>query len=396
MALTDLIQSDKVNDYQRRLLSNWDGNNATRWQIEGALLRDWLKQSMRSRGLAQVTPEQLAEQYGQLNSAGKFDGSFADFVVAFAENGTGTPTSYQPGSGDALIQQLYGTGLGEGSNAGPVEEPGLLTPGGVRANPADVPWQLNPPNQGQQGPQQQGPIPTPKPTPGDGGLLGPFPPNPSDPPPTTQVPGNWGPNPNIPPPVSVGGETRNPNLPITPGQGGGGNFPQPGGQGGWPGSSNTLASYGLLGGPNGEILPVMLNQGASPFQQMRQTPQIAGFNPAIPQGVQQLPQFQYQQGLPDYDWYTPPPPPTAPPAPPGNADGLPGNNSGGNNGGGNTGGGTGGGTAPPMGPGSGFYRDNISMQQKMGLLGGPANASMGLLGNPYGAALPPALMGLLK
>ena len=205
------------------------------------------------------------------------------------------------------------------------------------------------------------------------------------------TPGNPGsPNlPYIPPPVSVGGEPRDPRLPITPGNPGPIRPGFPGMPGGDYGQSNTLASYGLLGGPNGEILPVMLNQGASPFQQMRQTPQIMGFDPSIPQGVQQMPQFRYQQGLPDYDWYTPPPPPEPPPAPPGNADGVPGNNSGGN---------TGGGTAPPMGPGSGYYRDNINPRQqiKAGLLGGPADASMGLLGNPYGAALPPALMGLLK
>ena len=111
---------------------------------------------------------------------------------------------------------------------------------------------------------------------------------------------DWGAGPGVPPadptpggdydvpPPRVGGPGGlNPNFP-QPG------LPQPGGPGYGNGSSGTLASYGLLSGPNGAILPVMLNGGRSPYQSQGLLGNVG------PQDPVQLPQFTYDPNIPGY------------------------------------------------------------------------------------------------
>lgn len=99
-----------------------------------------------------------------------------------------------------------------------------------------------------------------------------------------------------PPPLGTGGtDPANPGLgsgltPPTPLPG----MPNPPAPGGPPGGGQqldqVLASYGLMRGPNGEILPVMLRQGMNPHQ-LAPTPQGGGY------GLLGAPEMLGQRGL---------------------------------------------------------------------------------------------------
>lgn len=131
---------------------------------------------------------------------------------------------------------------------------------------------------------------------------------PVTPPPQTNTGGGGG----LPPSGGAGGGGMTPptNLP-TPGGGGSGGIPpatspygpggglggatggpQPigGGGGGGPGLAlpagitsmeNTLAAYGMMRGPNGEIVPIMLKQGMNPYQVSPSMQTLPGFGPGM-------------------------------------------------------------------------------------------------------------------
>lgn len=233
--------------------------------------------------------------------------------------------------------------------------------------------------------RSQGPVPTPGynfPTPPE-----PPPPGLLDPP----QPGTGGTTP--PPPVRGDGTGRTPRDPYQPPEGGRPDIPTiptlpppprgdmgPGGPGRGPSTggqapnvtlppanvSDTLASFGYMRGPNGEILPQMLQGGWSPYQDNTQRQPPPSFNVQPGAGGLQLPQLGYDQNQQGYTWFTPPPQQSPVP------------------GAGNPPAGT---TtpAPPMtGTGPGPGANDNSLIPKLGLLG--------QLGGP---TLPPSLRGLL-
>lgn len=163
----------------------------------------------------------------------------------------------------------------------------------------NAPPQMQPQTQGGLlGPPQTTEPFTPQPGgllgPGDqGGLggMGPMPgglPGPSQGGPATPQPG-W--------PIGPGG-VGDPNMgPFPPGSQGGGGMQAPGGpaQGGGPGGHGPMpmpgqngmptpnwAAYGMMRGPNGELMPAMLRQGMNPYQTPPGGPM--GYGPAPSQG----------------------------------------------------------------------------------------------------------------
>lgn len=152
-----------------------------------------------------------------------------------------------------------------------------------------------------------------------------------------------------------------------PGPGGGvggptGGLPGPGGSGGDQGGSlgrggGPFASWGYTQGPNGELLPLMLGQGASPYQNRPR--QEAGTSPWHTSPIQ-LERMLYNPDAQGYQWFQPGALPGAPiynPPPP------------------NTGG--------PVGSGGGpVGRGRYAQESVSGLLGMPQTpaALKGLLG----------------
>jgi hypothetical protein len=177
---------------------------------------------------------------------------------------------------------------------------------------------------------------------------------------------------------SIGGEPRDPRIPsipnLGPPTGGGGpggnvtptgplpNVQLPTGNGF---NTDTLAAFGYMRGPNGEILPQMLRGGWSPYQAQEPSAPQQGFAPQGGQSLQ-LPQLGYNPDLEGFQWFTPPPVVNTPPATAPTTPTTP--------------------TLPPptTGTGPGGYRGQPprdSQAPKVGMLG-----AMGL---------PPALAGLL-
>lgn len=163
----------------------------------------------------------------------------------------------------------------------------------------------------------QGPVSTPGiqwPAPSTPGLLDP-PTSVGGSPPVT-APG--GPTAPAGPGTSVGGEPRDPRIPsiptLPPPTGGGSGIGgQPGGQlptvqlpTGTGFNTDTLAAFGYMRGPNGEILPQMLQGGWSPYQAQGPMPSPQGFA-AQPGNTLQLPQLGYDPNLQGFQWFTPPP-----------------------------------------------------------------------------------------
>jgi len=120
-------------------------------------------------------------------------------------------------------------------------------------------------------------------------------------PPPTQLPGPTelpgGPSPGG---IGVGGETVGggplPNSPYPPAQ----QPQQPPGL-----NASTLAAFGYMMGPNGEILPQMLQGGWSPYQNQGTSGGQAGYNAAL-QDPLQLQQLVYNPTQGGYQWYQPP------------------------------------------------------------------------------------------
>lgn len=173
-----------------------------------------------------------------------------------------------------------------------------------------------------------------------------------------------------------GGRPIIPELPTLPppprgdmGPGGPGRVPRTGGQGPTvtlpPANiSDTLASFGYMRGPNGEILPQMLQGGWSPYQDNAQRQPPPSFNVQPGAGGLQLPQLGYDPNQQGYTWFTPPPQQSPVP---GAGNPPPGATT----------------PAPPMtGTGPGPGANDGSLIPKMGLLGMPM-------------ALPASLRGLL-
>lgn len=263
-------------------------------------------------GLAPQQASQWMQVYNQLAGSGRFPGTMAEYFAQRAQEG-----------------QVQAPG-----NQFPT--PGLLDP------PA-----ATPPDTGR-------PPPPPR---GDGDGRTPRPPY--------QPPDN---RPDIP---------TIPTLPPPPrgdqGPGGPGRGPDYGGPGPGvslpPNISDTLASFGYMRGPNGEILPQMLQGGWSPYQQQpaRQTPQ--GFTPQGAGGLQ-LPQLGYDPNQQGYTWFTPPP--QQAPVP--------------------------GAGAPPAQTPPGLLPPTTGTPPGRGGPGGPGDNQMeklGLLGLLGGGQLPPSLQGLL-
>lgn len=173
------------------------------------------------------------------------------------------------------------------------------------------------------------------------------------------------------PPIPDAPVLRPPTGAERPPRGDGGDYqvPRPGvdpGRGSLPGG--PYAAFGFAPGPAGGLLPIMLQQGANPFQNAQPG---AG---QIPQNIAptQLAQALYNPDIQGYQWFTPPPPPE-----PGQEGTTPSTSP-------NTGGGGGGGYGDPdyrgaYDPATGRYYQLPKLGGLLGLPQTPA-ALKGLLG----------------
>lgn len=330
---------------------------------------------------------------GQPNSRG-VRGSLNDLIHAWS-------TRMQGGVMDMPLEQFIERELRMGTdNPMPADIGGLLNiqPSGQMSTPSQV--TMTPPGTPTTKPLVGPASPTPATgpltapgfdpnAPGSGPVVGGSGPASPSPPtgPMTMPDGNpfGNPPPGSPPRIPLPGPSQPyqpPTISLPPTQ----NTPFPtgpavGGEPAWPGGvnpnpqqpqqpqmpGNVLAAYGYMRGPNGMILPQMLNQGRSPFQQPMTPQGQPGYSTSMP-GLT-LPQMRFDPNRGGYQWFTPPPgqPPLGLLAP-----GAP------------TPGTTGTGAPPTHGrvpQGQMSTPSMVTMQPKAGLLG---------------YSLPPALAGLLS
>lgn len=216
----------------------------------------------------------------------------------------------------------------------PPPAPGMAPTPGVGPNPP-----MGAPPSGGLLPNPEGPYTGPGPT---------LPPGQAYPPTLgnglPQLPPNNGPQPLPPVPTPTPGLPPTTTRPPTPG----GGLPPTGGGGG--GNADPLASWGFTRGPNGEFLPIMMQQGANPFQMGNpalQRPGLPGVNPL------QFPQMQFDPTM--GQWVMPPM--------------IPGQGDGGNGGGG--------GLPAPVPPSSGSFPPNPIPPGGTGVPGGGNNGGLG-------------------